>query len=109
MSTPFGADERVARASCGATTSALVSTRGRAAVWGQVVEVNHDVCGMAKVTQPQLFNPLRSKFVSYIATYAEVCFAVIRVPGVDDVTEGFFTFFFLFFSFVVILLKLLIL
>ena len=43
---------------------------------------------MEKVTAPMIYSPLRKKFVSDIATYAEVCFAVVRVPGLDDVTEG---------------------
>ena len=36
----------------------------------------------------KIFAPLKSKFVSSVATFAEVCLAVIRVPGLEDVTEG---------------------
>ena len=43
---------------------------------------------MEKITSPVIYSPLGAKFVSDIATYAEVCFAVVRVPGLDDVTEG---------------------
>ena len=51
---------------------------------------------MEKIATPMIYAPLRKKFVSDIATYAEVCFAVVRVPGLDDVTEGFFFLFFFF-------------
>ena len=36
----------------------------------------------------KVFAPLKSKFVSSVATFAEVCLAVVRVPGLEDVTEG---------------------
>ena len=43
---------------------------------------------MVKVVSPRVFAPLKNKFVSSVATFAEVCLAVIRVPGLEDVTEG---------------------
>ena len=51
------------------------------------------------VMSPKLFAPLEKKYVSSLATYAEICCAIIRVPGLDDVTEGFFflSFFLVFF------------
>eukprot|EP00009_Paramoeba_aestuarina_P003794 CAMPEP_0201514524 /NCGR_PEP_ID=MMETSP0161_2-20130828/6344_1 /ASSEMBLY_ACC=CAM_ASM_000251 /TAXON_ID=180227 /ORGANISM="Neoparamoeba aestuarina, Strain SoJaBio B1-5/56/2" /LENGTH=419 /DNA_ID=CAMNT_0047911107 /DNA_START=154 /DNA_END=1410 /DNA_ORIENTATION=- len=76
--------EQIVRACCGVYTSALLSSKGKTAVWGQVVNKDGE---MEKVLAPRIYSPLRKKFVSDIATYAEVCFAVIRVPGLDDVTE----------------------
>ena len=43
---------------------------------------------MVKAVSPKIFSPLKNKFVSSVATFAENCLAVIRVPGLEDVTEG---------------------
>jgi len=87
LSTPFGSNEKVSSAVCGMLTSALISTKGQVALWGQVIQEQKRKVLLEKVGVPTLFGPMRNKFVSSIATYKKVCFAIIRVPGLDDVTE----------------------
>ena len=84
---PFEQGDLVAEASCGTKTSALVSRQGLVALWGLVAY--DDGPQMATVTTPTLYHPLRHKFVTNVVTSENVCIALIHVPGMDDVTEGF--------------------
>ena len=63
-------------------------------MWGRVVgggkERGREGGGveLEEVCSPEIFLLLKNKFVSMIATSSEATFAIINVPGLDDVTEG---------------------
>ena len=86
MKTPFPKKDKVVRASCGMMTSALISSEGRVALWGRVL--TSDGKDLESVSEPEIFRPLDRKFVTKVVTFFTVCFALVRVPGMDDITEG---------------------
>jgi hypothetical protein len=64
-----------------------VSVKGAVSLWGLVVS------GPDKeksVNFPKLYAPLRRKCVTNLISSEFVWFAIVRVPGLDDVTEGEF-------------------
>jgi len=74
----------VRKATCGSGTNVLISTKGKVAAWGMVLDGE---LNMVPFSEPKIFEPLASKFVSEVASQESVCIAIARVPGMDDVTE----------------------